>query len=162
MTSANGKQMRSMIVLHSYHHHNTEKVARAIGGIIGAEIRAPSTIDPKSLSEYDLVGFGSGIYAGKHHQTLLDLADQLPLVTNKKAFIFSTSGRTGKIMVRYHRRLRDKLKAKGFMVVEEFNCGGFDTVGLKGIFGGIQKGRPSTEDLEQAEAFAQRLGRGAT
>ena len=58
--------------------------------ILDAQIKTPQQIDPEELQEYNLIGFGSGIYGEKHHKLLLDLADKLPQVTNKKAFIFST------------------------------------------------------------------------
>jgi hypothetical protein len=35
-------------------------------------------IQPAMLAEYDLIGFGSGIYYGKHHKTLLDFVAGLP------------------------------------------------------------------------------------
>jgi hypothetical protein len=38
-----------------------------------------------------LIGFGSGIYNGEHHKSILDLADSIDRQNNKKAFIFSTS-----------------------------------------------------------------------
>jgi len=47
-------------------------------------------VDPEELGAYDLVGFGSWIYSARHHESLLDLADRLPQVTGKIAFIFST------------------------------------------------------------------------
>jgi flavodoxin len=49
------------------------------------------------------------------------------------------------------------LQSKGFEVIGEFNCAGFDTVGPLRIIGGINKGRPNDEDLTQAEAFAKNL-----
>jgi flavodoxin len=149
--------MKSLIVVYSYHHKNTEKVAQAIAGTLRAEVKAPDQVDPKTLENYNLVGFGSGVYSGKLSKTLFDLADKLSKVTGKKAFIFSTSGRTGKIADKYHKLLREKLTARGFTIQSEFSCGGFDTVGLKGAFGGIQKGRPSINDLKQATTFAQSL-----
>jgi hypothetical protein len=75
---------------------------------------------------YDLVGFGSGIYFGKNHKVMLDFAEKLPKVENKKAFIFSTSGQTDN-MAKFHRKLREKLQSKGFTFGVEFNCAGFDT-----------------------------------
>ncbi|HWQ78445.1 MAG TPA: hypothetical protein VN381_06500, partial [Anaerovoracaceae bacterium] len=48
--------------------------------------------DPKELGDYDLIGFGSGIYSGKNHESLLELADSLPQADGKKAFLFSTDG----------------------------------------------------------------------
>ena len=125
-------------------------------------------IDSEELQEYSLIGFGSGIYGGKHHEVLLDLADKLPKVTNKKAFIFSTCGAPVKFMeldktefTRYvaknHSSLREKLQSKGYMIVDEFSCAGFNTNNVLKLFGGINKGRPNAEDLKQAEEFAQNL-----
>jgi flavodoxin len=149
--------MNSLIIVFSYHHKNTEKVAQVIGKTLGAEIKTPQQTDPNSLVNYDLVGFGSGVYFGKLGKPLLELADKIPPVTGKKAFIFSTSGRAGKAAGRFHRPLKEKLEAKGYTVVGEFNCAAFDTFGPFKIVGGTNKGRPNENDLKQAETFAQSL-----
>jgi len=81
--------MKSLLVLYSYHHNNTEKIARVFAEVLDAQIKLPQEVIPEDLQEYSLVGFGSGIYGAKHHKYLLDLADRLPQVTDKKAFIFS-------------------------------------------------------------------------
>lgn len=150
--------MNSVIVLYSYHHKNTEKVAQVIAKQIGAEIKTSQQTDAASLANVDLIGFGSGVYYSKLGKELLELADKLPQVSGKKAFIFSTSGRTGKAAVaKFHRPLREKLESKGFTIVGEFNCAGFDTVSIFKVVGGVNKGRPNEEDLKKAEAFAQTL-----
>ncbi len=110
-----------------------------------------------ALGNFELVGFGSGVYFGKLGKPILELADKIPQAAGKKAFIFSTSGRTGKAAAKLDKSLKEKLEAKGFIVLGEFNCGGFDTYGLFKIGGGTQKGRPNEEDLKKAEAFAQSL-----
>ena len=148
--------MNTIIVLFSYHHKNTEKIAQVISSTIGAEIKTTDQVDPTALSNYDLVGFGSGVYFGKLHKVLLEFADRIPQVSNKKAFIISTSGQTGN-MTKFHKQLREKLQSKGFDIVNEFNCAAFDTFGALKIFGGLNKGRPNEEDLKQAETFAQTL-----
>lgn len=84
--------VKSLLVLFSYHHKNTEKIANVFAKVLDARIKTPQQINPEDLQEYSLIGFGSGIYGGKHHEFLLDLADTLPKVTNRKAFIFSTGG----------------------------------------------------------------------
>ncbi len=84
--------MKSLLVLYSYHHNNTEKVANVIGKVLDVQVKAPQQVRPEELQECDLIEFGSGIYSERHHQSLLDLADKLPQVTNRKAFIFSTKG----------------------------------------------------------------------
>jgi len=150
--------MKSLLVLFSYHHKNTEKVANVIAKVLDAQIKTPRQINPKELQEYSLTGFGSGIYGGKHHKLLLDLADTLPQVTNRKAFIFSTSAMTEEAKVaKDHSLLREKLQSKGYMIVDEFSCKGFNTNSFLKYFGGMNKGRPNAEDLKHAEEFAQNL-----
>ena len=156
------KPVKSLLILYSYHHHNTEKVAKVFSKVLDAEIKNPHEIKMGDLQEYDLVGFGSGIYAYKHHKTILDLADRLTQVEGKKAFIFSTSGaRMGSGMVKltskFHDELREKLQSKGYLIADEFNCKGFNTNGVLKFIGGINRGRPNAEDLKNAEEFAWKV-----
>ena len=113
--------MKSLVVVFSYHHKNTEKVAKVIAKVLDAPVKAPQQVNPEELQEFDLIGFGSGIYSAKHHESLLDLADKLPQVTGKKAFIFSTYGAPAvfagrEFVENNHSQLREKLKAKGYSV----------------------------------------------
>jgi flavodoxin len=150
--------MKSLLVLFSYHHNNTEKIANVFAKALDAEIKTPQQINPEELQAYGLVGFGSGIYGAKHHEALLDLADELPQVTNRKAFIFSTSSDL-EPLAKNHSALREKLQSKGYVIVDEFSCAGFNTNSFSRLFGGINKGRPNAEDLKRAEEFAQNLKR---
>ena len=152
--------MKSLLVLFSYHHNNTEKIANVFAKVLDAQIKAPHQIEPEELQEYGLIGFGSGIYDEKHHEALLDLADRLLHVTDGKAFIFSTGGITGKDKAAEdHSALREKLLSKGYTVIDEFQCVGFNTNSFLKLFGGMNKGRPNAEDLKHAEEFAQNLKR---
>ena len=91
-------------------------------------------------------------------KSILDLADKMPHITNKKALIFSTSALTGedKIATDYSSP-KEKLQSKGYMIVDEFQCKGFNTNSFMKFFGGMNKGRPIAEDLKHAEEFAQNL-----
>jgi flavodoxin len=154
---------KSLLVLYSYHHHNTEKVAKVLAKVLDAEIKMPQEIKPEELQEYDFIGFGSGIYSAKHHESLLDLADSLPPVTNRKAFLFSTAGITGKSKASNdHATLREKLESKGYTIVDEFQCKGFNTNSFLKLFGGMNKGRPHAQDLKNAEDFALKVKEKAT
>lgn len=146
--------MKSAIVCISIHHGNTEKIARSLSDVLNADILRPNEVDEEKLDEYALIGFGSGIYYLKHHSSILNLVDKLPKM-NKKCFIFSTRG-FGSVNF-YHKKLRKKLESKGFEIIGEFSCKGFDTVGILKIFGGINKGRPNEKDLENAKKFAKDL-----
>jgi flavodoxin len=150
--------MKSLLIVFSYHHNNTQKVAEVFAKVLDAEIVTPQQTDPNNLGGYDLVGFGAGIDSGKHYKPLLDFADQIPTVTDKKAFIFSTSGVSNpKYMAQIHTTLREKLQTKGYTVVDEFNCHGFNTNSFLKVLGGMNKGKPDAKDLKLAEEFAQRL-----
>ena len=158
--------MKSLIVVFSYHHMNTQKVADVFAKVLDAQIKTPQQISPEELQQFDLVGFGSGIYAGKNDQSLLDFVDKLRQVTYKKAFLSSTSGmpigisgqnRLEEYTSKCHTTLREKLQSKGYTVVDEFSCAGFNTNKFLKWFGGINKGRPNTEDLKHAEVFAEKL-----
>ena len=150
--------MMKLVIVYSYHHMNTEKVAKVLAKVLYAEMRTPKEIEPEGLQGYDLIGFGSGIYGERHHKSLLDLADVLPPVTDRKAFIFSTSAIMGKDKVAQdHKLLREKLMSKGYVIVDEFACKGFNTNSFLRHFGGMNKGRPNEEDLKNAEDFARKL-----
>jgi hypothetical protein len=122
--------------------------------------------DPEEFREYDLVGFGSGIDSDKHDAALLDLADELPRMDHKKAFIFSTcgipvsaagEGSVKKYSAKSHSALREKLTSRGYTIIGEYSCPGFNTNSLLRLFGGLNKGRPSAGDLSRAEEFARTL-----
>ena len=160
--SGDSKALRSLVVVFSYHHGNTRKIADAVAQVLGAEVKTPRQVQPEEIAEYDLIGFGSGIYSAKHHESLLDLADRLPQVTGKKAFIFSTYGAPavaagGDFVKNNHSQLRKKLKAKGYTVSGEFACAGWNTNVFLKYFGGLNRGRPNAEDLKHAEKFARNL-----
>ena len=102
-----------------------------------------------------MIGFGSGIYVGKHHKSILKLVNRIPFQKNKKSFIFSTGGmKEGGIFNRFNKPLKEKLSEKGFRIIGEFSCPGYDTYGPFRIIGGVNKGRPNDQDLKKAEDFA--------
>jgi flavodoxin len=145
--------MKTLIVYTSVHHQNTEKVAKVMAEELKADLTPTGDAKPETLATWDLIGFGSGIYFGKHHKTLLRFVETLPSMTQKKVFVFSTCG-DGKM---HHAALKEKLADRGYVVVDEFCCKGWDTVGPLKLFGGINKGRPDENDLAAARAFARGL-----
>jgi flavodoxin len=152
--------MKSLIVVFSYHHNNTEKIANVLGKVLNAPVKTPWQVMPEELSEYDLVGFGSGIYSATFDPSVLDLADRLPQAAGKKAFLFSTYGAPAvftnrEFVENNHSQIREKLKAKGYIVIGEFGCAGWNTNTFLKYFGGLNKGRPNAEDVKNAEEFAR-------
>ena len=150
--------MKVLIIYISVHHGNTEKVAKAMPNTLDAALLQVKQANASMLEQYDLIGFGSGIYFGKHHESLLDFVDKLPMLRNKRAFIFSTSGlRKIWFIHNFDKPLKERLQRKGFDIIGEFSCRGLDTYKATKLVGGINRGRPNVKDLKQAEDFARSL-----
>jgi len=75
--------MKTLIVYTSVHHQNTEKVAKVMAEELEADLTPTGDAQPEALATYDLIGFGSGIYFGKHHKTLLRFVETLPPIDTK-------------------------------------------------------------------------------
>ncbi|OIN82196.1 flavodoxin family protein [Mycobacterium malmoense] len=149
--------MKSLIVCVSKSHGNTRRVADRMAEVLGAEVVEPESVDPEKLCEYDLVGFGSGIYYMTVDTRLRDLIRRLPRVSGVRAFTFFTSGAREIPLLDYNKPVQKHLESKGFEVIGSFSCRGFDTVGPFGFIGGINRGRPNDHDLDRAAKFAARL-----
>ncbi len=156
-------ESRTLVIVSSWHHNNTEKVARVIAGFLQAAIVTPEQVDVEKLRDYDLVGFGSGIDSARHYRKLLELADKMPPGDTRKGFIFSTCGMPGAFargeqfkrqVAKNHCALREKLGRKGFTILDEFSCVGFNTNSFLKLFGGLNQGRPNAGDLDRAADFA--------
>jgi flavodoxin len=153
--------MKTIIIYKSYHHMNTERVARVMAETMNATLVRVEDVKHDELENYDIVGFGSGIYGGKTHRDILKLVDEI-LPRDRRVFIFSTSGIHGE---NYHDLLIEKLKYKGAEIVGEFNCPGevrplglnLDLKGPLGWFMGKNKGHPNEMDRNNARIFAENI-----
>lgn len=143
------------IVYASVHHGNTRQLAEALSAELSADRFTVAEAQSVDLSRYDLVGLGSGIYFGRHHQSLLDLVDSGE-TPPQRAFLFSTAGLPFLRMFQ-HAALRNRLTQKGCQVLSEFCCRGWDTVGPLWLLGGINRQHPNVKDLNRAREFAQQL-----
>jgi len=151
------KKIKTLIICKSIHHQNTKKIAEVLAREFKADLITPEEAFKYNFDNYNLIGFGSGIYFWRHHPALFRLIDSLPKKERIKVFIFSTSGMKFFNGFLFHASLRKKFKEKGFEVIGEFNCLGFDTFGILGFFGGINKGRPDERDFKKAQEFAKKM-----
>ncbi len=109
--------MKTLIVCASVHHHNTEKVARVMAEVLGAKVCSPEAASSECLDNYNLIGFGSGIYYGRFHESLRARIALLPTMpsSERPAFVFSTSGLPW-LWRFWHRPFTTLLTQKGFRV----------------------------------------------
>ena len=169
------RKIKKMKILITYFSNtgNTEKVANAIKeGLEGhdVEIKKVDDTNSESLKDYDLVFLGSGIYAGNITKAILDLlknADALP----PKFALFCTHA-SPDFYQNGFKMVKNQIAAANSEVIGEWDCMG-ENIGLPKdmqmkMMANLPpekqeqakkhmeslKGRPNTEDLEEAKAFA--------
>ncbi len=153
--------MNILIIFKSYHHMSTEKIAKAMAETMNAKLVKVDDALAEDLADYDLIGFGSGIYGLKHHKDLIKFIKNMPSL-DKDVFIFSTSGN---YRDRHHDVIKEKLKEKGCKLISEFKCFGefrplgfnLDVGGPLAFIFGKNKGHPDEKDLESSREFARSL-----
>ena len=98
-----------------------------------------------------MIGFASGIYFSRFHQSVLEFAEK-NLPDDKKIFLICTYG--GSANYKSIEQILDKKHSK---VIGEFGCKGYDTFGPFKLVGGIAKGHPDEEDIKNAVEFVKGL-----
>ncbi len=144
--------MKTIIVYASTHHGNTKKVVDAIAEECGAELVDATAVREKELSDYDLIGFASGIYAARFHPDVVTFA-QKNLPPDKKIFYVMTSAMNRD----FSKSMDELLKDKHATVTGRFSCKGYNTFGPFKLIGGTGKGHPDETDLRNAVAFYKGL-----
>lgn len=145
---------KAAIIYASVHHGNTERIVTAMTQdmpITLFKIEQAQNID---FSEYDCIGFASGIYAGRFHKSIYAFLKNHRHELPKHTFAVCTSG-MGK--GRYAKKFASYLQANGFNVLGQFECKGFDTFGPFKLFGGLGKGHPDSNDLADGITFIKTI-----
>lgn len=143
---------KAIIVCASTHHGNTRKLVDAISGKYDVEIVDATKTKEKDLSGYDLIGFASGIYAGKFHQAVINFA-KVNLPVNKDIFFMITSA-MGK---EQFKSMEAAIEGKNANVVGTFACKGYNTFGPFKLVGGTAKGHPDNDDINNTLRFYEGL-----
>lgn len=145
--------MKTAIVYYSAHHGNTKKLIDAIAAKHDLTLVNAAREDSCDLSEFELVGFASGIYYSKFHKSVLLMAkDKLP--EGKKVFFLYTYGakKDG-----YTKAIREAVAGKNAEIVGEYGCFGFNTFGPFKLVGGMAKGHPDESEIAGAVSFFEGL-----
>lgn len=141
--------MKIAIIYYSKHHNNTKNVIDVIAQQNNMTLIDASKIHKTDLSEYDLIGFASGIYWSSFHKSVINFAEK-NLPENKKVFFVYTYGvkKDG-----YTKSIREAVLNKSADIAGEFSCPGYDTFGPFKLIGGIAKGHPNNTDYDNAIKF---------
>ena len=151
MASEKCKKPKALIVYYSM-TGNTEKVAKAIAKGLkknaSVAVKKANEFKPEESAKYDILGFGSGVYAMRFSKEIMAKIEAVPN-SSKKFFLFSTSG----LGIAAFGKPKSALKAKGLEFIGGFKCRGFENLWPFRLFGGINRGKPSKENLRKAEDF---------
>ena len=145
--------MDAAIVYVSLHHGNTRRVAEAMAEPLGAALLSVEEATKQDGQSLDLVGFGSGIYFGRHHSSLVDFVRNMKAMP-PRCFVLSTAG-ISSLAGLWHRTLVQQIRQRNSEVIGQFCAPGWDTVGPLWLFGGLHRRRPDENDLSRAAQFAR-------
>lgn len=151
--------MRTLIIYCSEYKHNTEKLAQVYAREIDCVVRNIRDIADVNPEEYDLIGFGSGVYQERLSPKLTNLVHQLDL-KGKNTFVFSTSGIGMKF---YNHSLIRILLKKGAIVKGSFACKGsfiardFTNHRIFNLLEVLTKGHPNARDDNKAKRFIAKM-----
>ena len=145
--------MKTAICYYSRHHGNTRKVLEAMAQEGGVDLMDVTTRQAVRLEAYDCIGFASGVYFGKFHDSVLNFARQY-LPEGKPVFFVCTYG-AGK--GRSIAPLKALAAERRCAVLGVFGCKGYDTFGPFRLVGGVAKGHPDGRDLDKARGFYRQM-----
>lgn len=145
--------MKTLIICASVYQNNTYKIAEAMAEVLDAAVLEPENVDVSSLKDYDLIGFGAGIYWGRFYKRFRKFIKKLPALDDKKVFLFGTNGH-GEMPFK---PVEKRLQKKGCIVIDKFSCLGYNTFFLSRFTGRSNVGRPDAEDFKRAGEFAESL-----
>ena len=135
------------IIFVSVHHENTLKVLQAMKDEVELDLIPINYVKSADLSQYDYLGFASGVYYNKLSNALMKQIMNLDL-SNKKTFIVYTCGSHYK---KYEAEAEEILKTKS-TYLGTYYCRGYDTFGPLKLIGGIVRKHPTIRDLRFARA----------
>lgn len=145
--------MKTAVIYYSRHHGNTKKLLDAIAAKHEVTLIDATQVTEADLSDYDLIGFASGIYYSKFHKSVLKFAEN-NLPEDKNVFFVYTYGveKEG-----YTKAIENVVFEKSANILGNFGSLGFNTFGPFKLIGGIAKGYPTQEDLDNAVKFYEGL-----
>lgn len=151
--------MKSLVIYYSAYRNHTEKIAVLLANKMNADIINLKKTKDITIDDYDLIGFGSGVYKESMAPQILSCVEGLNL-KNKDVFVFSTSG----VGMRYYNNtLIKQLEKKGACFKGSFACKGsfnskdFSDNKIFELMSRLSLGHPNDKDLCKAEEFIERV-----
>ena len=145
--------MKIAVVYASRDHGNTRRLVEGI-----AEQREITLFDAVAcrqadLSEFDLIGFASGIDFGRFYAPVVQfLKENLP--DNKQIFFLYTCARVNS---RFTGTISEAATERGAVCLGTYGCRGYNTYGPWKLIGGMNKNHPDSSEITEAVRFVESL-----
>ena len=140
---------KTIIIFASKHHNNTYKLVKAISDkyeITTIDATKEAFVD---LTEYDTIGFASGIDFGKFYEEIENFAEaNLPI--KKKVFFLYTCAMERK---GFTNSIREIALKKDAIILGEYGCKGYNTYGPWQLIGGMNKNHPTEAEIAEVVNF---------
>ena len=140
---------KTVIIYASTHHGSTRKLVEAIAEKYDITLIDAAKQQWIDLTEYDLIGFASGINFGKFYGSVEQfLKNNLP--KNKRVFFLYTCA---KVSSRFTESIRAEAVKKEAVLLGEYGCRGYNTYGPWKVIGGMNKKHPTEEERRMQCVF---------
>lgn len=140
---------KTVIIYGSKHHGNTYKLVEAIANEYGVDLIDAEEQQSADLSEYDYIGFASGIDFGRFYVSVEEfIKNNLP--ENKNVFFIYTCA---KINTRFVDSVKSEAILKGANLMGEYGCKGYNTYGPWKMIGGMNKNHPDENEINEVLSF---------
>ena len=144
---------KAVIIYASTHHGSTRKLVEAIANQYGIDQIDATKQQYADLSQYDLIGFASGIDFGKFYDCVEQFLEN-KLLEKKQVFFLYTCARVSN---RFTETIKSAARKKGAVILGEYGCRGFNTYGPWKMIGGMNKGHPTQEEITEAVRFFESI-----
>lgn len=141
-----------LLIYASIHHGNTKKLVDALASKFEIETVDATKTSEMNISDYDVIGFASGVYGFNLHQSIINFANN-NMPEQRKVFIISTSAMNKD----FSASLVSILEAKKCEIIGKYSCHGYNTFGPFKLVGGTSKGHPNDDDINAAIKFYEDL-----
>ena len=144
-----------IIFYYSYSTMSTEKIVKGIqASYPNIEILLLPSEEKNDISNYDFIGFASGIYAWDFGKPIYQKIEKLIGLEGKKCFSICTST-TGS--EKYTLYPKEAIEKKGGKFIRGWGCQGKANFFPLNVFGGVHKEKPDENDIKSATDFLKKL-----
>ena len=144
---------KGVIIYASTHHGSTKKLVDSIAEKYDIDQIDATKQHYADLSEYDLIGFASGIDFGKFYDSVEQfLENNLP--TGKRVFFLYTCA---KVSNRFTETIKERAQKRDAIIVGEYGCKGYNTYGPWRLIGGMNKNQPTEKECDEAVRFVKMI-----